>query len=401
MTVASVLLVAVVAVLAPLLVELPLLRALPVVVVELGLGILAGPVLHLTEPSQILTDFAAFGMAFLFFMGGMEVDLRRISGRPLALGAGGWALSVAIALPLAAVLTVIGLDLPIVFVAAALATTALGTLMPIMRDAGVLPTRLGRHTIAAGMCGELFPIVAISIVLTSAAERALTGVLLVAFALVTVVCAFGALRVHPPGIAALMNRTMHATSQLPVRACLLLLVVLVYLARDFGLDVVLGAFAAGMVARMAAGTGEPARMLEHKLDAVGFGFLIPVFFITTGLSFDLDGLLSDSEAVILVPVFLVAFLAVRGVPALLYRGELRGREQVALAFYSATTLPLVVAITTIGVAGGHMRTETSAALVAAAMLSVVLFPLVAMLVRGRTKTPSIAPVTEAPVPLGA
>ena len=379
MTIDSVPLVAVAAVLAPLITELPGARVLPVVVVELALGILAGPVLHLTHPDTLLVQLSGLGMAFLFFMGGMEIDIRRISGRPLALGAGGWLLSLGLAVVAAAVLRLAGTDVPIEFVAAALCTTALGTLMPIMRDAGLLPTRLGRHAVAAGMCGELFPIIVISVVLTSTAERALTAVLLVVFALVIGACAIGALRLRPAFAADLLARTMQSTSQLPVRACILLLVMLVYLATDFGLDLVLGAFAAGMVVRLATGTGEATHLLEHKLDAIGFGFLIPVFFITTGLTFDLDGLLADPAAIALVPAFLVAFLAVRGAPVLLYRAELGGRERLALAFYSATTLPLVVAISTIAVAGGHMSTPTSAALVAAAMLSVVVFPIVAML----------------------
>jgi Kef-type K+ transport system membrane component KefB len=397
MTVDSVPLVAVAAVLAPLITELPGARVLPVVVVELALGILAGPVLDLTRPDTLLVQLSGLGMAFLFFMGGMEIDIRRISGKPLALGAGGWLLSLGLAVVAAAVLRLVGTDVPVEFVAAALCTTALGTLMPIMRDAGLLPTRLGRHTVAAGMCGELFPIIVISVVLTSTAERALTAVLLVVFAVVIGACAVGALRLRPAFAADLLARTMHSTSQLPVRACILLLVMLVYLATDFGLDLVLGAFAAGMVVRLAAGTGETTHVLEQKLDAIGFGFLIPVFFITTGLTFDLDGLLADPAAIALVPAFLLAFLAVRGAPALLYRGELGARECVALAFYSATTLPLVVAISTIAVAGGHMSTPTSAALVAAAMLSVVVFPVVAMLVRGRDATIAVQPA----VPLGA
>ncbi len=290
----------------------------------------------------------------------------------------------------AAALRLAGMDLPVEFIAAALCTTALGTL---------LPTRLGRHAVAAGMCGELFPIIVISVVLTSTAERALEAALLIVFALVIVACAIGALRVRPRFAATVFVRTMHATSQLPVRACILLLVMLVYLATDFGLDLVLGAFAAGMVVRLALGSGEMTHELEHKLDAIGFGFLIPVFFITTGLTFDLDGLLGDPQALALVPLFLLAFLAVCGVPVLLYRGELGGRERLTLAFHSATTLPLVVAITTIAVAGGHMRTETSAALVAAAMLSVVLFELVALVIRGRT--PAMPATVQSAVPLGA
>ena len=173
MRIDSVPLVAVAAVLAPLITELPGARVLPVVVVELALGILAGPVLHLTRTPTAPVQLAGLGMAFLFFMGGMEIDIRRISGRPLALGAGGWLLSLALAIVVAAALRLAGMDLPVEFIAAALCTTALGTLLPIMRDAGLLPTRLGRHAVAAGMCGELFPIIVISVVLTSTAERAL------------------------------------------------------------------------------------------------------------------------------------------------------------------------------------------------------------------------------------
>jgi Kef-type K+ transport system membrane component KefB len=155
---------------------------------------------------------------------------------------------------------------------------------------------------------------------------------------------------------------------------MLLLVTLVYIARNFGLDVILGAFAAGMVIGIATRPVDGHGVLQHKLEAIGFGFLIPIFFITSGLTFDLDGLTGDAGALLLLPVFLVALLAVRGLPALLYKRELGARDRLALALYSATTLPIIVAITAIATSDGRMRTETAAALVAAGMLSVLIFP---------------------------
>jgi Kef-type K+ transport system membrane component KefB len=189
---------------------------------------------------------------------------------------------------------------------------------------------------------------------------------------------------------------MHATSQLPVRACMLLLVALVYLAEDLGLDVILGAFAAGMLVGLATRERGASAVLGHKLEAIGFGFLVPVFFIVSGVTFDLDALTGDAGALALVPLFLLALLTVRGLPALLARGELPARERVALALLSATTLPLVVAITTIAVAGGHMASGPAAALVAAGMLSVILFPLAALALVGRR---SGTPIDARPVPL--
>jgi Kef-type K+ transport system membrane component KefB len=375
------------AVLAPLLVEFTPGLALPVVVVELLLGILAGPVLGIAEAGEFLRGLAGLGLAFLFFLAGMEIDLRRIGAGALRTAAGAWVLSLAIALAVAGGLAAAGVATPFLYVAAALSTTALGTLLPILRDGGVLPTPLGRHALAAGACGELLPILLMSVVLTGAADRALTAMLLVAFMAVAAACAVMALRLRPPRLLALLDRSMHSASQLPVRGCMLFLVALLYLAQDFGLDVILGAFAAGMVVGLVE---RDSRELGSKLEAIGFGFLVPVFFITSGMTFDLDAL---SGALPLVPLFLAALLLVRGLPALLLQGELDGRERTALALYASTTLPLVVAITAVATAGGHMDARTAAALVGAGMLSVVVFPAVALAL------PSLD--RAARVPLGA
>ena len=184
-------------------------------------------------------------------------------------------------------------------------------------------------------------------------------------------------RYRPRTFVELLDRHMHSTAQLPVRVCLLVLVALVFVARDFGLDVILGAFAAGMVVGVATRTAGAPGVLQHKLEAIGFGFLVPIFFISSGLSFDLSGLRAISGALVLVPVFMLALLAVRGVPALLYSRDLARRERLALGFYAATSLPLIVAVTAIATSDGRMATDTAAALVAAGMLSVLVFPAVA------------------------
>jgi Kef-type K+ transport system membrane component KefB len=395
-TVSTLFLIAVIAVLAPLLSEITPVRMLPVVVAEIVLGIAAGPLLDIAEPDALLTLLAGLGLAFLFFLAGAEIDINRISGRPLLLGASGWACSLVLAVIVAAGLAAADIASPVKFVAAALATTALGTLMPILRDAHVLETHLGRYVIAVGMFGELCPIILISLLLSGSTDEALTTALLIAFTIIALACAVAAKRLRPPRFMALLDRSMHTTSQLPVRVCVLLLVALVYVARDFGFDVILGAFAAGMVVSLASPSIKEPEVLKHKLEAIGFGFLVPVFFITSGITFDLDGLTSDPGAVALVPIFLLALLAVRGLPALLYSRDLGRREQLALAFYSATTLPIVVAITTIAVTDRKMDSDTAAALVAAGMLSVLIFPTVARLLT-RAATASARAAGEAQV----
>ena len=382
-TVSTLLIITAVAVLAPVLVELPPRLRLPVVVAEVALGIAIGPhALDLATLDGLVRFLGTFGLAFLFFLAGLELDLAALRGRPLQLAAAGWGMSLALALIIGAALEAVGFIVSAEFVAAALCTTAVGTLLPILRDAGELDSPLGPFIVAAGACGEFFPILLISVLLTGGSDKAVTGALLVAFSLVAVASAAVAARVRPPWFVRLLAATMHATAQLPVRLSLLILIALVYLAEELGLDVILGAFAAGMVVGLAARSAE-AQPLRPKLEAIGFGFLVPIFFITSGMSFDLEGLVDHPTAVLGLPVFLALFLIVRGLPVLLYRRDVGPHDRLPLALYSATALPLVVAITAIAVAGGHMRSDNAAALVGAAMLSVFLFPATAVALRRR------------------
>jgi Kef-type K+ transport system membrane component KefB len=266
-------------------------------------------------------------------------------------------------------------------VGAALATTALGTLMPILRDARELPTRFGAYAVASGAMGEFGPILLIALVLSSdEGGRGSALVLMFVFTAIIVASAYVALKVRPPRVILLLQKKMNTSAQLPVRLAILVLASLVILARNLGLDAILGALAAGLVVALAS-PGEHGEALRHKLEAIGFGFFVPIFFVTTGLRYDLQALISSRLALLQLPMFLGLFLVVRGLPALLARRELDLRSRIALGLLSATQLPLVVAIVEIGVKSERLKEETAASLVGAGMMSVLLFPIGALALR--------------------
>jgi Kef-type K+ transport system membrane component KefB len=374
-----------VAVLAPLVVDLPPRLRLPVVVAELGFGIVIGPdVLDLVEVDDLIDFLSQLGLAFLFFLAGLEIDLGRIRGRPLKLATGGWLLSIALAFGIAGLLHATGYIVSELYLGVALSTTALGVLMPILRDLGELETRFGTFSVAAGALGEFGPILAIALLL-SGESFGVSAILLVIFTLAALLAAVLTLRFQPPRLVSALQRTMHSSAQLPVRLSILILLALVYLASREGLDLLLGAFAAGIIVGLVS-KSEDAEPLRIKLEGIGFGFFIPIFFVVSGIEFDLDALLDDPSSLLRVPLFLVLFLVVRGLPALLlYRRDLSRAERWPLALLSSTALPLVVAITTIAVEAGQMRPENAAALVGAGMLSVFIYPLVALTLRRRTE----------------
>jgi len=380
---ASFLVIAAVAAVAALTVALlPGRVAPPVVVLELLLGIAVGPqVLDLAQNDDFTAFFGNLGLGMLFFFAGYELDFDRLRGRPLALAGAGWALSLALAYGIGGALAAAGIVLSLLYTGSAMATTAIGTLIPILRDAGELRTKFGTYLLGAGAAGEFGPILLVTLVLstTQPLHEALILLSFIALAAILAVISVRSAGVGWP----LLESTLEASGQAAIRLLVVLVFGLVALASTLGLDILLGGFVAGIVTRLAL-RGREVEVLESKLTAVGFGFLIPFFFVTSGMDFDLDSLLSSVGALLKVPLFLALFLVVRGVPALLlYRGVLAARERTALAFFSATELPLVVAITTIATDGGHMRSSTAAALVGAAILSTLIYPFVGLALRRR------------------
>ena len=360
---------------------LPARLAPPVVVLELFLGIVVGPqVLHLAKADEFVSFFSNLGLGMLFFFAGYEIDFERIRGEPMKLGGAGWLLSVVIAFAIGGVLAALGWIDTFLYVGAAMATTAIGTLIPILRDGGELRTRFGTYLLAAGGAGEFGPVLLVALFL-STDHPIHEAAILVAFIAMAIGVALASVRLAGRSWGA-FERTFEASSQLAVRVTVVLVFGLVLLASKIGLDVLLGGFVAGLITRLAL-QGHELAVFESKLTAVGFGFFVPFFFVTSGIAFDLDAL-GSAEALGKLVMFFVLFLVVRGAPALLlYRGVLERRERAALAFYSATELPLVVAITAIAVDAGHMETSTAAGLVGAAMLSTLIFPFAAAaLLRG-------------------
>jgi Kef-type K+ transport system membrane component KefB len=348
---------------------------LPVVVVELCLGVLIGPqLLDLAKVNAFTEFFGDLGLGMLFFFAGYEIDVARIRGTPLRLALLGWAMSLAIAYSLGGLLALAGVVISLVYVGSALATTAIGTLLPVLSDTGEMRSRFGTYLLAAGAVGEFGPILLLTLVLStqSALHNAL---ILVAFVLVAVAVAVVAVRSSEHTVA-VFERTLESSSQLAVRWFVVLVFALALLANKLGLDLLLGGFAAGLITRQVLRKSE-VEVFDSKLNAVAFGFFVPFFFVVSGLRLDVDALFSSVSSVAKLLLFFVLFLVVRGTPALLlYRGVLPLREdRMALALFSSTQLPLVVAITTLAVREGHMRSATAAALVGAGALSTLAGPL--------------------------
>ena len=303
---------------------------LPTVVLEIVLGILIGPEgLDLAQVDTHIDFLANLGLVFLFFFAGLELVEHHVARRSLVRGTIGWAISLALGILIALVLHEAGLDAEAWLLGVALSTTALGTLVPILADAGLLPTPSGSAVLGTGVAGEFWPIVVISIFLTGAYGAVTETLLLVGFGAVVLVAAAAALRARPPRVVQILQQTVHTTGQAAVRLSVLSLAALVFLAIEVGFDFVLGAFAGGLVVGLALNSPEaaPVRM---RLEGVGFGFLIPIYFVVTGMNFDLDSLLSPT-GLGLAALFLTLFVVVRGTSALLWLRELGPRPTLSLA----------------------------------------------------------------------
>jgi Kef-type K+ transport system membrane component KefB len=363
----------VVAALAPFLSALLARIRLPQVVVFIVGGVLIGPeVLGWAEPDAI-TLLANVGLGFLFLLAGYELDLelfREHVGRRAVVA---WMVTAGLAIAVTGVLSAVGFVRAFVPVAIGLTTTALGALLPILRDNDMLSGSFGRFIMPAGAVGEFLPIVAIAIFL-SAKGRFIGLVTLVLMLLVAALLAALPRWTSRPQFVKISRDGEHATSQTTLRLTVALLFGLLVVADRFGLDIVLGAFLAGIILRRWA-PGD-VHSLESKLDAIGYGFFIPVFFISSGMNLDID---SIAEAPQRLLVFFVLLLAVRGLPAMfLYRRDLVRRQRVQMMLLTATALPLLVALSEIGLSTGEMLPENAAALVGAGVLSVILLPGIAV-----------------------
>ena len=392
-TINTLLVIAAVSAAAPLLVALLPWVRVPQVVLLIAGGIVVGPeALDLGSPGsvQVLSDL---GLGFVFLLAGYEVEVALFGSSSGRRAIASWFVTAALAAGVVAALGAAGLVHAYVPVAIGLTTTALGTLLPILREHHLLGGRLGRHLIAAGAVGELFPILAVAlflgIVSRFVALLSVLSVVAIAFVLSAAHRLVGRGR-----LLEIVRQSQHETTQAILRCTVLLLMVLLAATNEFHLDAVLGAFVAGMVLRRWAGANAP--MLEEKLDAIGYGFFIPIFFVYSGMTLDIR---SIADAPLRVVLFLALMVAVRGLPALLvYRGLLPSRERLELALITATSLPLLVALAEIGRRNGTMLPENAAALVGAGVLSVLILPSAAIAVRkrGRAEPADAEPADSEP-----
>jgi Kef-type K+ transport system membrane component KefB len=359
----------------------PALR-LPSVVVELVAGIVIGPsVLGWVEVDEPIRVLALIGLAFLLFLAGLEIEFEKLRGRRLMLVGLAFVASFALAVVFAVGLQVAGRVDDALFVAIVLVATSLGVVVPVLKDARRLGSDLGQLIVAAASVADFGAVILLSLFFSR--ESAGLGaqlVLLGGFALATAVAVAVLLGVGRSMVfAPVLERLQDTTAQIRVRGAFLLLVGFSALAVGLGLEVILGAFLAGAVLTLV----DHDRQMTHpdfrrKLEAAGYGMFIPVFFVTSGVLFDLDALFASGSTVALVPLFLAAILIVRGLPALVYRQTLGRLETVVAALLQATTLPFIVAAVMIGIDLGALDEATGAALVAAGLLSVLLFPLLAL-----------------------
>ena len=376
-----------VALAAPILVDLLPWVRLPSVVVELGAGIVIGPsVLGWVDMDDPLTLLSSLGLAFLLFLAGLEIDLARLRDPLARLAAVGFLVSVALAAVVGPVLHLSGAEGGPLFLAVVLLSTSLGVVVPVLKDEDEVRTDFGQLVMVAGSLAEFGSLVLLTLLFStgdSASSPEVRVVLLVAFAVAVVLAGAGVTRAWQSSwLADSLARLEDTSAQLRVRAAIVILVVFVTLAAHLGIEAILGAFVAGALLRAAdQDRGEPAELFRVKLEAIGFGFLVPIFFVSSGIRFDLDALLSRTSAIVWVLIFLVGLLVVRGVPGFLYRRRFGDRRAAVGGVLQATSLSFPVVAAHIGLDIGQLDAETAAALVAAGLLSVVLFPAVALALR--------------------
>ncbi|MEE2057690.1 cation:proton antiporter [Rhodococcus artemisiae] len=401
----SLLWITVAAVLAPLIAGVLPRRLVPEVVLLLVAGVVIGPyVLEIASVDSEIEMLRELGLGLLFLLAGYEIDPKELTGRGGRRALVTWMVCFGVAVGAVTVLSAAGVVHSGVAVAIALTSTALGTLLPILADRGLVATELGRAVLNHGAVGELLPVIAMAILLGT---RGAVGSLIVLglFAVVAVLVALLPRWVLREGSHFLqfVRNTSDTTAQTPVRLVMLLLVALIAVAAVFDLDVILGAFAAGFILRRAVPKGD--EQLESKLDGLAYGFMIPVFFVTSGMAIDVNAV--AGEPVVLV-AFLVLLALVRGVPVFvasrLDRGEGGTRfdtsEQIQIALYSTTGLPLIVAVTGVAVSAGHMSTASASILVAAGAITVLIMPTLAGLLPERREMAGADRQSNPPPPAG-
>jgi Kef-type K+ transport system membrane component KefB len=387
LTFLDLLVVALAAVVAPMLAELVPKGLLPPVVLEVVAGIVLGPQvlgwLKVNEPVEVLS---VMGLSFVLFLAGMELTPKSLTNHAARLGMVAFAAAVGLSFPLALLLKGFGADADLRILALALTSTSLGVLVPVLRDAGEAATGFGQSVLATASVGEFASLLVFTVLFSADPKSTPVQILYVVGLAVSGMVAVVLIRLWwgSRWFREALERLDDTTSQLRVRSAFVLLLVFAALVSGFGLDSVLGAFVAGIVLRVAdehSSKADEDRFLA-KLHAIGFGFLVPVFFIATGATLDIRDVLTHGRNVALVFLILLGMVIARGVPAfVLFRRRMTARGALATGAFQATSLTFPIIVATIGGSLHFIGPGTAAALIAAGLLSVVVLPAVALLLR--------------------
>ncbi|GAA1943292.1 cation:proton antiporter [Microbacterium deminutum] len=391
----TLLIVPLLAVLAPLLARgLSRWVRVPIVVFELLLGMIVGPdILGWAHPHEFLATLSQLGLAMLFFVAGSEIEFAVFRGRTGRNAIVGWLVSIGVGVGLG---WLIAPGEEAIIIGIALSSTALGTILPFLRDSGELKTPFGRATSAVGAVGEFGPLIAISIFL-GGRQPGVSTIVLALYAAIAALAIGLAFKLPRGAMHRFVNASLHTSGQFAIRVVLCILAVLLSVSIFLDLDILLGAFTAGIVWRLIMRDADESdrEAVESKVEAVAFGFLVPMFFLYTGLTFDLNALLAQPVLFLLIPVVLVVLLVVRGLPSTLAAPEGSTiRDRASLALFGATALPIIVAVTAIGIDQKILSSSNAALLVGAGMLSVLLFPFLAATIRGERKALTAQPVED-------
>jgi Kef-type K+ transport system membrane component KefB len=379
---------------------------LPAIALEILLGIVIGPSgLGWVEPDLPVSILALVGLAFLLFLSGLEFDVARLRGRILKLTVAGFALSLAIAITLGLGLKATGFVKSPLFVAIVLVSTSLGVIVPVLKDSDNISSSFGQLVIAAASIAEFGAIILLSLFFSGMGSTSTAGTLILVglFALVVALVGVAIVGVeHSISLSRVLLRLQDTTAQIRVRAAFVLLIGFTALADEVGLETILGAFAAGALLSLI----DRDRVMTHpqfrvKLEAAGFGIFIPVFFVTSGLRFDLNALFASASTVARVPLFLLAIYLVRGLPAIVYVRLLGRSRSVIAGVLQATSLTFTVAATQIGLQLGAVSRASAAGLVAAGLLSVVISPALALALLRREQPETRSKSSAQPSPATA
>jgi len=388
----SLLLITVLAALVPLLASRLRGWRIPIVIGEILAGMIIGKSgFNLVAPSPILDFLAEFGFVFLMFISGLEVDVGALTQHPLEgqddgerspfwreplfLAFLSFILTLGSAFAIAFGLSRVGLVRSPLIIGLILSTTSLGIVVPVLKERGIAPTRYGQLMLVVALIADVVTLVLLSVAF-GILQKGFTLQLILFLSLLlifAVALRMGIVVSKVPGLKKVIQELSTATAQIRVRGAIALMVAWATLATALGIEVILGAFLAGVIVSTIAGPEET--ILREKLDTLGFGFFIPIFFISVGSRFDLDVLLGSQGALILFPLLIVAAYAVKVLPALVYRLAFNWRESLASGFLLSSRLSLIIAASALAFELGVISEAVNADIILVAMVTCTLSPI--------------------------